>query len=136
MEITTVKQEKLIKALLICGIIAAVLYVATDIYLAMLSKGYSYFDQAISELSAIGAPTRPLWIAMSFLFNPLLVKTKCNAGPRRFRAQTTTPKIRIYKIPEIDFAHSVDEMQTTKTDHPKRLLFIECPAPESMLRPI
>ncbi len=61
------------KYLLICGIIASLLYIATDIFLASQFKGYSYIDQTISELSAIGASTRPLWIAMTFLFNPLLI---------------------------------------------------------------
>jgi hypothetical protein len=61
------------KVLLVCGILAPLLYVATDIIAAMLYVGYSYTDQAVSELSAIGAPTQPLWIAMTFLFNPLLI---------------------------------------------------------------
>lgn len=61
------------KSLLICGIVSCLLYVGTDILASMLYQGYSYTDQAISELSAIGAPTQPLWIAMSFLYNPLLI---------------------------------------------------------------
>jgi hypothetical protein len=63
----------LTRILLICGIIAAVLYIGTDIFAAMQYPGYSYLDQAISELSAIGAPTTPLWVGMTFLFNPLLI---------------------------------------------------------------
>jgi len=65
------RTRKITKILLICGIISSVLYIGTDITLALLWKGYSYTSQAISELSAIGAPTRPLWVAMTFLFNPL-----------------------------------------------------------------
>jgi hypothetical protein len=65
--------EKLKKGLLICGIIASLLYISTDILLGLSWPGYSFNSQAISELSAIGAPTRSLWIAMTFLFNPLLV---------------------------------------------------------------
>lgn len=61
------------KTLLICGILASLLYIGTDILLAMRWEGYSYASQTISELSAIGAPTRSLWIAMIFLFNPLLI---------------------------------------------------------------
>jgi len=61
------------KSLLICGIVSSLLYVGTDILLAMSWEGYSYTGQAISELSAIGAPTRTLWIAMSFLYNPLVI---------------------------------------------------------------
>jgi len=67
------KAWKITKNLLICGIASTVLYISTDILAAMTSPGYSYLNQAVSELSAIGAPTRPLWLAMSFLFNPLLI---------------------------------------------------------------
>jgi hypothetical protein len=53
------------RMLLVCGIISPVLYIGTDILAAtMLYKGYSYTAQQVSELSAIGAPTRPPWIAM------------------------------------------------------------------------
>ena len=73
MESTIVEREKIVKVLLICGILSSLLYVGADILLAMRWEGYSYSSQAISELSAIGAPTRPLWVAMTFLFNPLLI---------------------------------------------------------------
>jgi hypothetical protein len=73
-------EEKLIKHsnltenfLLICGILATLLYICTDMILGLSWQGYSFTSQAISELSAIGAPTRSLWIVMTFLFNPLLI---------------------------------------------------------------
>jgi hypothetical protein len=66
-------KPAIIKKLFICGVLASLLYVGTDIFLAMLWKNYSYTSQTISELSAIGAPTRLFWIAMSFLFNPLVI---------------------------------------------------------------
>jgi hypothetical protein len=44
-------------ALLICGILASLTYVATDICAGTLYSGYSFADQAVSELFAIGAPT-------------------------------------------------------------------------------
>ncbi len=53
-------QKRVREALLICGILSSLLYIGADILAAMLYKGYSYTDQTISELSAIGAPTRPL----------------------------------------------------------------------------
>ncbi len=46
------------KILLICGILSTVLYIGADIVAARLYEGYSYTSQAISELSAIGAPSR------------------------------------------------------------------------------
>lgn len=67
------KTWTITKALLICGIVSSLLYIGTDILLSLRYEGYSYINQAVSELSAIGAPTRPLWLAMSFLFNPLVV---------------------------------------------------------------
>jgi hypothetical protein len=65
--------HRLQKILLICGIIAALLYISVDAFLASSYEGYSYTDQAISELSAIGAPTRVFWVTMTFLFNPLII---------------------------------------------------------------
>jgi hypothetical protein len=66
-------MKRSLKILLICGILASLLYISTDILLAMCYEGYSYTSQAISELSAVGAPTRSLWTVMTFLFNPLVV---------------------------------------------------------------
>lgn len=48
------------KLLLVCGILASLLYVATDMLAAIRWEGYSYTAQTISETFAIGAPTRPL----------------------------------------------------------------------------
>jgi hypothetical membrane protein len=45
------------KALLICGVFAPLIWMAADVAASMQYPGYSYTDQAISELSAIGAPT-------------------------------------------------------------------------------
>ncbi len=53
-------QKRVRKVLLICGILSSLLYVGADTLAAMLYKGYSYTSQTISELSAIGAPTRTL----------------------------------------------------------------------------
>lgn len=50
--------------LLICGILSSLLYVATDIVAAMRWEQYSYTSQAVSELMAIGAPTRPLTVSL------------------------------------------------------------------------
>jgi hypothetical membrane protein len=52
------KKILLTKILLICGILSTVLYIGADIIAASLYEGYSYTSQAISELSAIGAPSK------------------------------------------------------------------------------
>jgi hypothetical protein len=56
------------KALLVCGILAALIYVGSDIIAAMRWDGYSYADQSVSELRAIGAPTRAFLMPILFLY--------------------------------------------------------------------
>jgi len=56
------------KVLLICGVLASLLYVGTDILAAMRWEGYSYIDQTVSELRAIGAPTRPFLLPVLILY--------------------------------------------------------------------
>jgi hypothetical protein len=46
------------KLLLICGILASLVYVGADIIATLSWEGYSYISQTRSELSALGAPTR------------------------------------------------------------------------------
>src|SRR5215204_7034416 len=58
-------STRLRKVLLVCGILAPLLYFATDILATILYEGYSYTDQTISELFAIGAPTRPLVVVLA-----------------------------------------------------------------------
>jgi hypothetical protein len=65
--------KKYTKVLLLCGILSSLLYIGTDILASWLFEGYSITSQQISELSAIGAPTRQLWIAMSFIWAPLVI---------------------------------------------------------------
>jgi hypothetical protein len=63
----------MLNILLVCGIISSVLYIGTDIFAATIYPGYSYTAQQVSELSALGAPTRPLWIAMTSVWTLLVV---------------------------------------------------------------
>ena len=60
------------QALLICGILSPLCYVATDIIASATYPGYSYTDQAISELFAIGAPTSRLVVPL-FTVSSLLI---------------------------------------------------------------
>jgi Protein of unknown function (DUF998) len=50
------------KVLLMAGIAAVGLYVMGDLLAGLLYDGYSFTDQAISELSAFGSPVRPLMV--------------------------------------------------------------------------
>lgn len=59
------------RILVACGVIGAVLYPLADIFATTRYPGFSYRDQAVSELFAIGAPTSsiivPLFTASSTL---------------------------------------------------------------------
>ena len=57
--------------LLVCGVLSSLLYAAMLVFVPVQWPGYSSAAQAVSELSAIGAPTRPLWVALGALYTVL-----------------------------------------------------------------
>ena len=61
------------RSLLRCGIAGAVLYPLSDIFAATRYPGYSYRDQAVSELFAIGAPTSALVVPLFSISSTLLL---------------------------------------------------------------
>ena len=61
------------KFLLVCGILASLLYVIANIVTVLLYEGYSVASQTVSELSAIGAPTRPLWVLLMIMYSILMI---------------------------------------------------------------
>jgi uncharacterized protein DUF998 len=61
------------KMLLVCGILASLLYVAMTLLVGRLVEGYSAWSQTISELSAIGTSTRPLWMLLGTVYSVLIV---------------------------------------------------------------
>ena len=62
------------KILLGCGVVSSALYIAADIIGTLRYPGYSWLDQEFSELTAQGAPTRPLMIALvEFPYNLLVL---------------------------------------------------------------
>ena len=61
------------KPLLVCGILASLLYVATDMLAATRWEGYRYTAQTISETFAIGAPTRPLVLLRGLGYSVLVI---------------------------------------------------------------
>jgi Protein of unknown function (DUF998) len=65
-------QLKTTKLLLSCGILSSLLYVAMLIFVPMQYEGYNSASQTISELSAINAPTRPLWVPLGILYTLLI----------------------------------------------------------------
>jgi hypothetical protein len=65
--------ERWRRCLLAGGILASVLYVAMTLFVGLLWEGYSIVSGVPSELSAIGAPTRQLWIWLGGVYAVLMV---------------------------------------------------------------
>ena len=70
------------KQLLRCGIWSSIYYILLNIVIPQFYDGYSMMTFTVSELSAIGAPTRTLWLltvwpytVLFFLFGLGLIKT-------------------------------------------------------------
>jgi hypothetical membrane protein len=61
------------KLLLLAGAVAVGAYALGDLLSGFLYEGYSFRDQAISELTAIGSPVRPLMVAVMMVHGLLLV---------------------------------------------------------------
>jgi len=53
---------------LICGVLSSLFYVAMNAFIPLLYDGYSFQSHTVSELSAIGAPTRPVWVPLAFVY--------------------------------------------------------------------
>jgi hypothetical protein len=60
--------------LLICGILSSLWYLAINIVVPTHYAGYSVITQTVSELSAINAPTRILWVLL-VIWYPILYAT-------------------------------------------------------------
>jgi hypothetical protein len=58
-------RQTIQKTLLVCGILSSVLYAAINIIVAMQWPEYNSASQTVSELSAVNAPTRMLWLVLS-----------------------------------------------------------------------
>jgi len=59
--------------LLGCGILSSLLYALMNVFIPLEWPGYDAASQVVSELSAIGAPTRPLWLLFAAIYTALLV---------------------------------------------------------------
>lgn len=70
---STGTSEKVLlnKVLLTSGIISSLYYFAINVYVPMQYEGYHPASQTVSELSAIGAPTRPLWVMLVTFYSIL-----------------------------------------------------------------
>jgi hypothetical protein len=78
------------RVLLVCGILSSLAYVAADVLAGLSWRGYDFVSQTISELSAIGAPSRRIWLALGIPYDLLLIAFgigvwRCAAGKRSLR---------------------------------------------------
>jgi hypothetical protein len=61
------------KLLLLCGVLAPLLYLGTDWLAGRVLKGYSFAAQSMSELSAAGSPTRSLVVSLTLVASVLMI---------------------------------------------------------------
>ncbi|WP_169748072.1 DUF998 domain-containing protein [Pseudonocardia acaciae] len=57
--------------LIACGIAASLIYLMANVFGAMRWEGYSSANQAVSELSAVDAPSRPLMVVLLLVHSVL-----------------------------------------------------------------
>jgi hypothetical protein len=62
---------------LACGPLSSLLYAAMTLLLPPPWRGYVSASQTNSELSAVGAPTRPLWVVLAMVYTVLVVAFGC-----------------------------------------------------------
>ncbi len=63
--------------LLWCGIASSALYVAMIVFVPMGWPDYSSASRTVSELSAIGAPTRSIWVPLGMVYTLLVALFGC-----------------------------------------------------------
>lgn len=60
------------RLLLSCGILSSLLYIAMNVFIPSQFAGYDIGSQTISELSALAAPTRGVWLVWATIYVVLL----------------------------------------------------------------
>lgn len=80
-----------LRLLLLCGILSSLLYAAMNVIVPLYYPGYSSVSQTISELSAIGAPSRTLWIVLGSFYTLLVT----SFGWGIWTAAGTNTKLRV-----------------------------------------
>jgi hypothetical protein len=70
-------ESMLRTVLLVCGILSSLLYAAMLVFVPRWWEGYSSASQAVSELSAIGAPTASLWFSLGIAWALLYAAFGC-----------------------------------------------------------
>lgn len=73
MEISVATSELFEEFLLSCGILAALLYLGTDLLAGKRLEGYSFSAKSIGELGAEGSPTRMLVVALTLVASAFMI---------------------------------------------------------------
>lgn len=60
------------QTLLSSGIAASLLYVAMNVFIPLDWPGYSHASRVVSELSAVDAPTRAVWVPLGIVYAALM----------------------------------------------------------------
>ncbi|HAO46877.1 MAG TPA: DUF998 domain-containing protein [Chitinophagaceae bacterium] len=60
------------KFLLRCGIFSSLLYIAMNAFIPLLDSNYRVASQTVSELSAVDASTRNIWVWLAMLYTLLM----------------------------------------------------------------
>jgi hypothetical protein len=80
-------DERLTRVLLACGVVSSIWYAAMLTFVPLRSAVYDSASWTVSELSAIGVPTRPLWVSLAVPWMLLYLAFGAGAwraaGPRR-----------------------------------------------------
>lgn len=97
---STRSRSRTRQALLLCGLLSSLLYLAADILGGMRYEGYRFTSQAISELMAVGAPSErfvdPLFIAYGVLTLAFGVGLLREAGSHNRALQVTAALLIAY----------------------------------------
>jgi hypothetical protein len=67
-----VRSSTMRDAWLVCGVLSSLLYVAMNIVVPTQWPGYDSASRVVSELSAVGAPSRPLWVVLGMAYTLLV----------------------------------------------------------------
>jgi len=59
--------------LFLAGIASSFLYFAMNIFIPFQFEGYNSASQTVSELSAVDAPTRSVWLVFGYIYTALLI---------------------------------------------------------------
>jgi hypothetical protein len=73
MESSSALSPNVLKSLLACGILSAVIYIGTDVIAGLLRPGYNFITTTANLLVASGSPTRTFVLPLNILAHLLLL---------------------------------------------------------------